>query len=284
MRSPWAVAAVTTLAVLSGSHAFAQAWSGPYLGGTIGAAVVRQHPDEVVEFDTDLNGAFGDTVRTLAGADAFSPGFCGGLAVDALAASGCSDDENDIDAGGRFGYDWQFGRVVFGGLVEVSSGRVTDTASAFSTTPAFYSFTRKMDMALGLRARVGAGSDRVLVYGTGGPAWARVRQQFTTSNRANAFVAVNQEGEVDDEGFSAEGVWGYQAGGGVEVRLVGGVTLIGEYLFHAFDNREVSTVRATPGTAPPTNPFLLVNPAGTDLRRTEALKFQTIRLGLTYRF
>lgn len=37
-------------------------------------------------FDTSLDGNFTDTVRTVAGADAFSPGFCGGAAVNALAA------------------------------------------------------------------------------------------------------------------------------------------------------------------------------------------------------
>ncbi|MGE3843046.1 MAG: hypothetical protein AB7I50_15845 [Vicinamibacterales bacterium] len=37
--------------------------------------------DETVEFDTNLDDDFDDTVRTIVGQNAFSPGFCGGIAT-----------------------------------------------------------------------------------------------------------------------------------------------------------------------------------------------------------
>jgi len=35
---------------------------------------------------------------------------------------------------------------------------------------------------------------------------------------------------------------------------------------------------------PATNPFILVNPAGTNMQRTDKFEFQAVRVGLSYRF
>lgn len=219
-------------------------------------------------------------MRTAAGADAFSPGFCGGLAVNAMAASGCLEDENshELDFGGRVGYDWQRGRLVIGGLVDVSRTKVTDTVTAFSTTPAFYAFTRELNALTGFRGRVGFGNNRVLVYGTAGGAWASIEQSFTTSNRVNTFVVVNQNGDGD-----SESAWGYQAGGGAEFRLSRHWSLTGEYLFSSLDNRDASTIRSQ-GPAPATNAFILVNAGGTDLQRSDRFDVQSARVSLSFRF
>lgn len=273
-----AVAAICAIGLMAGaSQAGAQQWSGTYVGGSAGGGLQRQKTGETVRFDTNLDGAFGDTIRTVAGADAFAPGFCGGLAVGAAASGGCTDDERGYDVGGRLGYDWQIGRFVVGALADVSRTGVTDSVTAFSVTPAFYSFTRELNYVGGLRARLGVGSDRVLVYGTGGGAWGSVEQQFTTSNAVNTFT---RTGEDDGQRTMA---WGYQAGGGIEFALGGNWRLGGEYLFTSLDDRDESTIR-TSGPAPATNPFILVNPAGTDLQRSEKFDFQVVRLSLSYRF
>jgi outer membrane immunogenic protein len=263
--------------------ASAQSWTGAYAGGALGGGFRERAGAERIAFDTNLDGIFSDTVRTVAGVDAFSPGFCGGLAVNATAAAGCMDDDNGVDVGGRAGYDWQVGRFVAGGLVDVSRTDVTDNVTAFSTTPAFYAFTRRLDYSAGFRGRAGIASGRLLLYGTGGAAWARIGQRFTTSNAVNTFVAINQNGDVDDEGFVSEGAWGYQAGGGAELRLVGRLTLNAEYLFSSFDNREDSIVRSQ-GPAPATNAFILVNPGGTSFQRTDRFEFQSVRVGVNVRF
>ena len=275
---------VAGMAILAGAgQAHAQDWTGFYVSGSAGGAFQKQKPSETVRFDTNLDGAFVDTVRTAGGADAFSPGFCGGLTMNATAAAGCSKDEGGIDFGGRLGYDRQVGSLVLGAVVEMSRTDVTDSATAFSITPAFYSFTRQLDYVAGFRGRAGFGNNRFLVYGTGGTAWGSVEQQFTTSNAVNTFVRSGDAMDDDDDEGTSGGAWGYQAGGGVEVRLGVRWSMTGEYLFTSLDDREDSTIRSQ-GPAPATNPFILVNAAGTDLRRSEKFEFQNVRVGLSYRF
>lgn len=272
------VGVLVAIAVLVGAHnAGAQPWKGFYVSGFVGGAVQSEDAAELVAFDTNLDGTFADTVRTVAGVDAFSPGFCGGLALNATAAAGCTDDEDGLEVGGRVGYDWRVGRFVVGGLVDMSRPDAVDSVSAFSTTPAFYSFTREVQYVIGLRARAGVGNDRVFIYGTAGPAWARVEQRFTTSNAVNTFVAVNQGDEERDH------IWGYQAGAGLEITIGGPVNVFGEYVFMSLDTREASTMRAQ-GPAPATNPFILVNARGTDLRRTDRFDVHALRAGISYRF
>jgi outer membrane immunogenic protein len=269
-------ALAVALTAATATVAAAQTWTGPYLGGTLGAGLQMDDAGEVVTFDTGLDGMFGDTIRTAAGADAFSPGFCGGLAMGPTPGAGCTDDDAGIDAGGRAGYDWQRGMFVVGALVDVTRTDVRDGVSAFSTTPAFYAFSRELQAVGGLRARVGFGTPRVFVYGTGGGAWGRVEHQFTTSNGVNTFVPGRDV-------VRTESAWGYQAGGGLEVRLGGRWSLTGEYVFTSLDDAEDGAVRSQ-GPAPATNPFILVNTAGTDLRRDDRFEFQALRAGLSYRF
>lgn len=271
--------AVAALAVvISAASAEAQTWKGFYLGGAIGAAMPKDNATEGVEFDTNLDGAFTDTVRTAAGVDAFSPGFCGGIAGGPTPQSACTDDDNGIDVGGRAGYDWQMGSMVIGAVADLARVDVRDGVTAFSTTPAFYSFDRQLTMLAGFRGRVGFGSERWIGYGTGGYAMGWIDQTFTTSNAVNTFVAVNQ----DDEGTD-QGVNGYQGGGGIEVRVGSRASVVAEYLFTSLDNREKSTIRAQ-GPAPATNPFILTNTAGTELRRTGRFDIHAFRAGLNVRF
>ena len=76
----------------------AQTWTGVYAGGSVGRGFLKGS-SETVTFDTNLDGSFGDTVRTAAGVDAFSPGFCTGLAVARTPGDGCTDDDTEIDFG-----------------------------------------------------------------------------------------------------------------------------------------------------------------------------------------
>ncbi len=271
---------VIALGAASGASAQAQTrettWAGGYAGVTIGAGLQRDDASEMVTFDTNLDGRFEDAVRTVTAANAFSPGFCGGVALGALPGDGCTEDEDAVDFGGRIGYDWQRGRLVVGALADVSRANVVDGVTAFSTTPAFYAFSRELNYLAGLRARVGVGTGRVLVYGTGGAAWASIEHVFTSSNGVNTFTPAKGDARRD-------GAWGYQAGGGVEVRLGGRWSASGEYLFSSLDDNDDGVVRSGGPTAV-TNPFILVNAAGTDLRRSDRFDLHSVRLGLSYRF
>ena len=251
-------------------------WNGPYLGGHAGPSSQSDARGESVLFDTDLDGVFGDTVRTAAGADAFSPGFCGGGANGPTPAAGCrsnSDDDND-DYGLRAGYDWQNGALVYGLLGEIARGGLTDSVTAFSTTPAFYTMRRELETSYALRGRVGFsfGDDRNLLYATAGYAWASVRNDFSTSNGVNTFVG---NGDSDASGA--------QYGMGYERRFGEAFTVGLEYLVSDFADEDYR-VRAQ-GPAAATNPFLLVNPAGTDFRRgNDEFEVDSLRLTLNYRF
>lgn len=273
------IVSVWTLLMLAGAgSATAQNWRGVYVGGSAGGLLTLRGSGETVRFDTGLDGAFGDTVRTAGGADAFSPGFCGGRAINATAASGCATDKKGADFGGRLGYDWQAGSFVFGALGEVSRTDVTDAVTAFSVTPAFYTMSREQRYVAGFRGRIGVAMNRVLGYGTAGPAWGQIDQSFSSSNIVNTFVAVNQE-----DASGRENIWGYQAGAGAEVKLGGRITVFGEYLFTSLDNRERSIIRAQ-GPAPATNAFILVNPAGTNFQRQNRFDTHIGKFGVNLRF
>jgi opacity protein-like surface antigen len=252
--------------------AHAQTWNGPYIGGTGGGGMQPEGNNRIVLFDKTLDGNFSDTITTAAGANAFSPGFCAGAAVNALPASGCTKDEDAPDFGVRGGYDWQKGRFVFGGVGEISWMEQIGSVSAFSTTPAFYTFTRELEWLGGFRGRAGYGAGRYLVYGTAGWAMAGVEHSFKTSNVVNTFVPT-----------SSDDVWGYQAGAGLEIRVGGRWSLGAEYLMTSLDDKDEFTVRVQ-GPAPATNPFILTNPAGTDLRRSDQFDFRTLRFTASYRF
>lgn len=264
------------LSATTAMPALAQDWTGGYVGAHLGAIA---DPDENARilFDNDLDGGYGDTVRTGAGADAFSPGFCDGAAKDRTPASGCSKDFGGANYGIRGGYDWQIGdNWVLGVLGEYSMNDARDAVTAFSTTPAYYTMYRKVDGMLALRGRAGyafGGDGENLIYVTGGVAQAKIDNDFVTSNRANAF---------SDNG--GDTVTGYQAGVGYERRFGDHFTVGLEYLLTSLKD-DGYRVHVGQGTAPATNPFLLVNPNGTDFKRSdEDFDLDSLRLTVAYRF
>ena len=269
-----------TLAALAGP-ALAQSddtnkWSGFYVGASVGNTDPRGGDEGRILFDTNLDGAFGDTVRTGAGADAFSPGSCGGGAAGRTPAEGCFADKGGTQIGGRVGYDWQMGNWVFGALAEYAKPDVRDSVSSFSTTPASYTFTRSVESTIALRARAGMvfGQDSAwLAYVTGGAVQAKIDDSFTSTNTANAFTL--------SDGGNRRGV---QAGLGIERKIAGNASLGLEYLRTRIDDED-TLVRASRGTAPATNPFILVNANGTDFRRSDdRLDLDTLQLTLNIRF
>lgn len=251
-------------------------WSGFYIGGNLGASEPMDDDGSSIRFDTNLDGGSDDTVRTGAGADAFSPGFCDGAANDRTPAGGCRNDKGGADYGVRAGFDWQAGRLVYGLLAEYTQGDARDSVTAFSTTPALYTMTRDLDTTLALRARVGyvfgATSD-YLAYGTVGAVRAEIDHSFRSSNTANAFT-----GRGDDQAD------GYQAGIGIERKVLDNLSLGLEYLYTSVKDDDYR-VRTSQGTAPATNPFILTNPAGTDFKRSdEDFDVGSLRLTATFRF
>ncbi|RYY47630.1 MAG: porin family protein [Sphingomonadales bacterium] len=253
-----------------------EAFSGVYVGGTVGYSFQNNDVGETIVFDRDLNGSFGDVVVTnAAGApNAFSPGFCNGLANSTAPGGNCQNDRDGLEYSGRIGFDKQMGKFVVGVVLEGGKSRVRDSVSAFSTTPARYALTREIDWNAGLRLRAGyVAGDSTLFYATGGGAYAQLDHYLSTSNTANSFV-----------GRGKDDTWGWSAGGGVEQKLGKNISLGVEYLYTRY-NDDNYVVRVGAGTAPASNPFLLAGAGGTDMRRSdERFDYHGIRTTLAFRF
>lgn len=269
---------VASTVLLGAGAAAAQDWQGFYAGGFAGYSKVQGQDDERILFDTDLDGNFNDTVRTMnatTGPDAFSPGFCDGSPNANNAAAGCQDDKDDGgEIGGRVGYDFQSGSFVFGALVEFGKPDGEDSVTAFSTTPANYSFEQQLDYLAAARVRLGFATGRFLPYVTGGFASGNLNSTYATSNTANSFTPLKQDDTAE----------GFQVGGGIETKVASNFSVGLEYIYTDLDV-EPHTVRTGPGTAPTSNPFLLRNPQGTDQRRSgDSFELHSFRVTAAVRF
>ncbi|GAA3999571.1 outer membrane beta-barrel protein [Sphingomonas humi] len=261
-----------SLVLPAAASAQSASWSGAYVGGRLG--VIRQPTGkaERILFDKNLDGTFNDTVLTATGADAFSPGFCNGAARDRVPAASCNFDREGVDGALLVGYDADLGGVVVGLVGEIGRGKATDSVSAFSTTPAFYTMTRRLRTNGAVRARVGVPLGETLPYVTGGIAIADIDRSFSTSNTANTFSQRDTNGRVR----------GIRLGGGVDQRI-GRFTVGLVYLFTNYKDDDYR-VRAA-GPAPATNPFILTNASGTDFRRSDdRFKTHSINATVGYRF
>lgn len=236
-------------------------FSGFYVGGSVGATFQSDNEDETVLFDRDLDGDFGDTVTTTTGANAFSTGFCGGSVGTSPTrpSDGCESEETALEFSGRVGFDRQMDTLVVGVVFELGTTDGESAVTAFSTTPASYTFTREIEYLANLRARVGfTATPTTLVYGTAGGGYASLETGFVTTNTVNG---VNRD-DLDDESF------GYVLGLGVEQKLGRSLSLGIEYLYQEYEDE--SSVRLGAGAnTPASNPFLLGNAAGTDFIRSE---------------
>ena len=271
-----AAAAAFTMVAGTASAAEDSGWTGFYVGVSAGLADRNEAGGETIAFDTNLDGKYGDTVNTAAGANAFSPGFCGGSFNTNAAPGGCrKDDDTDVEIAVRAGYDYQFaGNWVVGGVVEYSQLELQDAVTAFSVTPAAYNFTRKLTSTFAARARGGYAFDNLLVYGTGGYAVGNMKHSFRTTNTVNAFPL---SGGGDAKGYQ----WGF----GAEYKILPNVSLGGEFIHTRLKDDDFGTRATNSGTTAATNPFLLVNTGGTGFLRTDHhFDYNSFRAVLSYRF
>ena len=273
--------AAGTAALSFAAPAFAQdmaperaPFDGLYIGGTVGYDA-QANDQRTVLFDRNLDGTYGDTVTTAApgSPNAFSPGFCNGAATS-TANVACRNDKDNISWTARVGLDKQYGNIVVGVVGEGGKTYISDAQSAFSTTPAFYTFTRKIDYMGSVRLRAGYAANTTLFYATGGGLYANLKHRFGTNNGLNTFT-----------GRGKDDAWGYAVGGGIEQKLGQNFSIGLEYLFnHVKDDKFV--VRATQGSAAANNPFVLApNTGGTDIKRgDENFRWNSVRAVAQFRF
>ena len=250
-------------------------FNGPYIQGVIGTAANGNYNGSSLRFDNDGDGNYDDTVRTAAGADAFSPGFCRGGARGARPADGCRSDKDGLEYGGRIGYDYRMNNFVLGGLVEASKNESVDRAAGFSTTPASYTFERELKYNVSARLRAGyTPGGGMLFYVTGGGSMAKINHRFSTTNTANSF----------DENRDGKRVWGWQAGGGGEIMVTDHLSLGVEYLYNRYKDNKYN-VAVGRGTAPATNPFLIGGAGGTNIKVADKdLDYHSLRATVGFHF
>jgi outer membrane immunogenic protein len=253
-------------------------WTGPYVGGSIGynwQPNSNKNRNETLQFDTDGDGSFDDTVVTATGANAFSPGFCDGKRGGPTVCDR-GDRDGKLAWGVHAGYDMQMGNFVVGAVVEGGKSYGSNYVTGFSTTPASYTFVRKLEWEAAARLRAGFAMGKTLVYGTGGLAYGKFENRFLTTNQANTFSGLDRK--QDD--------WGYTYGGGIEHKVSDNFSIGVLYRRTQFNPND-GIVTVTRGTAPATNPF--VNPdttAGrTDIRRSNNdYVNQSVRATASFRF
>lgn len=258
-------------------------FSGFYVGAAGGYDVQPNDVNSRVLFDRNLDGNFTDTVTNAIGLDVFTPpagGFCNGAATAGTSPTSlsaprpCRNDKDGWAYYGRVGYDIQRGPIVIGAVGEFGKTDISDSVTAFSTTPASYTLTREVDWEASARLRLGYAANTTLFYATGGGGYAKINSSFATTNTANGFSMSN-----DDKR------WGVVLGGGIEQKIGQHFSLGLEYIFHSYKDDDFRVRAGNSGTTPATNPFILGNADGTDFRRSdERFRWNSLRATAAFRF
>lgn len=248
-------------------------FTGFYVGAAGGYDVQGNDTGSSLLVDRNLDGKFGDGLLTSTGANAFVQS-CHGQARGATANLGCNKDKDGWAYYGRVGFDKQFGPFVLGAVGEFGKSEIRDSVSTFSSTPAAYVMTRKVNWEAGARLRAGYAANTTLFYGTGGAGYARIGRSFATTNTLNDFDSSGRRNQ-----------WGLQAGGGIEQKIGRNLSIGLEYLYHSYVDDDYR-VLVSQGAAPATNPFVLApNTTGTDLKRSDdVFRWHSIRATAAFRF
>ncbi len=156
--------------------------------------------------------------RTYTKAPAFAP--IGNWSGFYLGAMGGYAEKGGL-AGGTIGYNWQTGAVVFGLEADAAWSNASPTLNVVGA-PVGTTFADKVDAMGTVRGRIGYAFDQVLLYGTGGYAWADNKVTATTLGASSS---------------DSHTLNGWAAGGGVEVMFAPRWSVKAEYLYRQFESQ-----------------------------------------------
>ena len=122
-------------------------------------------------------------------------------------------------AGGTAGYNWQTGNVVLGLEADAAWADVGATVGILGGLASVSDKIRDMGT---VRGRIGYAFDQVLIYGTGGYAWAD-----------NRLTATLRGVSISDSHFHS----GWTVGAGVEVMFAPKWSVKAEYLYRSFESQ-----------------------------------------------
>ncbi|WP_316232832.1 porin family protein [Bradyrhizobium sp. SZCCHNPS2010] len=117
-------------------------------------------------------------------------------------------------AGGTLGYNWQAGSLVYGLETDAAWADINASVSGLGLT-----LTDKIDSTGTVRGRIGYAFNTVLLYGTGGYAWANNKLSLTTLGAT-----------ASESKFLS----GWTVGAGVEVLFAPKWSVKAEYLYKSF--------------------------------------------------
>jgi outer membrane immunogenic protein len=198
--------------------AYQQMWQGFHIGGHLGYGEAevegRADVDYIDDVEPELDESF--TLRK-----SFTP--------------------DGIIGGAQAGYDWQWDSLVFGLEGDISFANWSDNSVLFDEPLDDFGFaadaigraSADVDMLATIRGRLGMAFDNVLVYGTGGVAWADAE--------ARASIVL-------DDGLGVDTLWsakksfsdiGFVAGGGIAWMVIPQSFSVGlEGLYYFFDQQK----------------------------------------------
>lgn len=133
-------------------------------------------------------------------------------------------DPSGFLGGGQVGYNAQFGNFVIGVEADIQAGNVDGSLHLTDGNNTF-TVSNELNWMATVRGRLGVTMDRVLVYGTGGVAWADMDIGLAMNNVSRSW---------SDTGT------GYVVGGGVEWMLQPNWTIKGEYLYADFGEAKLT--------------------------------------------
>jgi outer membrane immunogenic protein len=246
-------------------------WAGPYFGLNIGGQITNDSISTMSNLPSNafiIPGGFG----SLSGLT--SPGFFfPGEAQSLDAASPGTLSSSGAIGGMQAGYNWQFDNAVVGLEVDFNGATATGNRAVIgiANTPTGTALTQTVKQPMFIttvRPRVGWAFDHLLVYATGGYAFATY-QVIDSYNIIPGTPGIQSDVTAKLSGWTA--------GAGVEYAFYKGMSLKLEYLYLG-----MGTFTSTILMPPVTGLGNFVNPGSIAVRHS--LSDNIIRLGLNFHF
>ncbi len=231
-------------------------WTGFYIGANAGGAWTDYDFNDF-DADVDVGEIFDQSIPLLAANNAQIDAPQGGLAPSIFVPfsvpgiDGGSDDS--VIGGGQAGYQHQWNHWVFGveadfqGLstsksTEYVSENFGPIAKNFGAVANLYTMrSATIDWQASARAKIGYARGPVMLYLTGGAAWANVRM-WATDKAVVDFVPFdggpNFNGRSENNSNDEDTVCGWTAGGGAEWAFTKIASIAMEYRHTEFDSAD----------------------------------------------
>jgi outer membrane immunogenic protein len=260
MAAPGPIYTKARSSILAKAPAIAPAydWSGFYLGGNIGG--IAQTGTGVSNFFQNSTPDFANNFQPLSPS---SSAFIGGVHAGfnwQFARSFVAGVEGD--------WQWMNSHYLFCRQTDIASAACADNGRGF-----VYGGSDAKSLAT-IRGRFGITFDRLMVYGTGGVAFAEIHSSLGTNCLVNG--CADQGGASAALSTTTTRKTGWVAGGGIEWMLDANWMVRGEYLHADLGNvTDVLTLDPVTGCA-------AGGPCGATFSRD--LRYDIVRVGASYRF